>query len=133
MTANEALLAEGIPERRIMVTGNTVIDAVMKVVAQVHDFTEAALRRIVFDSSFKSLLVTAHMRESLGASQESICYALRDLLTNRQDLHLVFPVRLNPKVRKTVWSILGDVERAYLADPLDSINSVHLINCVDLI
>jgi UDP-N-acetylglucosamine 2-epimerase (non-hydrolysing) len=133
LTAKEALLAEGIPERRIMVTGNTVIDALMKVVAQVHDFTEPALRRIVFDSSFKSLLVTAHRRESLGASLESICYALRDLLTIRQDLQLVFPVHLNPKVRKTVWSILGDVERAWLTDPLDYINFVHLMNCVDLI
>ena len=64
---------------------------------------------------------------------EGICRALRDLLIAREDLQLVFPVHLNPKVRETVYSILGDVTRALLVDPLDYLDFVHLMKYVDLI
>jgi UDP-N-acetylglucosamine 2-epimerase (non-hydrolysing) len=133
LTAKEALLAEGVPETRILVTGNTVIDALLTAVVQEHQFTVPALRHISFGPPHRTLLVTAHRRESLGAPLEDICHALRDLLTAREDLQLVFPVHLNPKVRETVWSMLGDVERAVLVDPLDYLDFVHLMRCVDLI
>jgi UDP-N-acetylglucosamine 2-epimerase len=79
------------------------------------------------------LLVTAHRRENLGTPLEDICLALRDLLIVRDDLQMVFPVHLNPRVRETVWSILGDIERAWLVDPLDYLDFVHLMKCAEVI
>lgn len=133
VTARKALLEEGVSDSRIFVTGNTVIDALMSITAQDHQFEEFSLRRINFSSPHRTLLVTAHRRESLGLPLEDICYALRDLLMCRRDLQIVFPVHLNPKVHKTVWSILGDQNRIFLVDPLDYLDFVHLMQCVDLI
>ncbi len=133
LTAKEALLAEGIPETRIQVTGNTVIDALLAVVARKHEFSIPALRRIDFGLPHRTLLVTAHRRESHGGALEEICWALRDLLTAREDLQLVFPVHLNPRVRDTAYSILGDIEKALLIDPLGYLDFVHLMRCADII
>lgn len=133
LTAKEALLAEGIPESRILVTGNTVIDALLTTVAQAHQFTVPALQHINFGPPHRTLLVTAHRRESLGVPLENICLALRDLLIAREELQVVFPVHLNPRVREAVWSILGDMQRAWLVDPLDYLDFVHLMRCADVI
>jgi len=133
LTAREALLAEGIPESRILVTGNTVIDALLAAVAQAHQFTVPALQQVNFGSPHRTLLVTAHRRESFGDPLEGICLALRDLLVAREELQVVFPVHLNPRVHGTVWSILGDIERAWLVDPLDYLDFVHLMKCADII
>jgi len=133
LTAKEALLAEGIPEPRILVTGNTVIDALLVTVAQAHQFTVPALQHITFGPPHRTLLVTAHRRENWGIPLEDICLALRDLLVVREDLQVIFPVHLNPKVRETVWAILGDMERAWLVDPLGYLDFVHLMKCADVI
>lgn len=133
LTAKGALLAEGTPEERIVVTGNTVIDALLTALAQAHHFTERTLQKMDFCPPLKTLLVTAHRRESLGAPLKGICHALRDLLISREDLQVVFPVHLNPRVRKTVWSILGDAERACLLDPVDYLDFVHLMTRADVI
>ena len=132
-TAKEALLAEGIPETRILVTGNTVIDSLLIAVAREHRFTAPVMENISFGPPYKTLLVTAHRRESLGAPLEDICYALRDLVAAREDLQLIFPVHLNPKVRETVYSILGNVTRVLLLDPLDYLDFVHLMKHADLV
>jgi UDP-N-acetylglucosamine 2-epimerase (non-hydrolysing) len=132
-TAQEALLAEGTPESRVLVTGNTVIDALLTIVGQKRRFTLPALEQINFRPPRRTLLVTAHRRENLGAPMEEICLALRDLLTGRKDLQVVFPVHLNPRVRETVWSILGDLEGAWLVEPVDYLDFVHLMQCAHLI
>jgi UDP-N-acetylglucosamine 2-epimerase (non-hydrolysing) len=132
-TAKRALLSEGVSSDRIFVSGNTVIDALQIAVAQDHEFSAPALRQIPFGSGRTTLLVTAHRRESLGNPLTEICHGLKDLLMARHDLQVVFPVHLNPKVRETVWSILGNVERAYLLDPLDYLDFVHLMNACDLL
>jgi UDP-N-acetylglucosamine 2-epimerase (non-hydrolysing) len=133
LSAKEALLAEGIPEARVLVTGNTVIDAMLTTVARRHQFTVPALRQIDFGPPHRTLLVTAHRRESLGVPLEGICLALRDLLLLSGELRVVFPVHLNPRVRETVWSVLGDADRVWLVDPLNYPDFVHLIKSVDLI
>jgi UDP-N-acetylglucosamine 2-epimerase (non-hydrolysing) len=133
LTAKEALLSEGVPEARILVTGNTVIDTLLTVVSLNHEFTVPALRQIDFGLPRQTLLVTAHRRESHGAPLEEICYALRDLLTAREDLQLIFPVHLNPKVQETAYSILGDIERALLIEPLGYLDFVHLMRRADII
>jgi len=132
-TARQALLAEGVPEERILITGNTVIDALLMTIDQNHEFTVPALRQIDFGLPRKTLLVTAHRRESHGAPLENICRDLRDLLLEREDLQLVFPVHLNPRVRDTAFSILGGLGRAILVDPLGYPDFVHLMKCADII
>ena len=132
-TSQKALLAEGVPPSRILVTGNTVIDALLEVAAREHEFTVPTLRSLHFGPPLRTILVTAHRRESHGAPMHAICNALADLLMSRDDLQIVFPVHLNPRVRETAWSILGGVERAVLLEPLDYLDIVHLIKRADLI
>lgn len=132
-TARRALLLEGVPEEHIMVTGNTVIDALLMAIDQDHQFTVPALRQIDFGLPRKTLLVTAHRRESHGAPLANICLDLRDLLLAREDLQVIFPVHLNPMVRDTAFSILGGLERAFLVDPLGYPDFVHLMKCADII
>jgi UDP-N-acetylglucosamine 2-epimerase (non-hydrolysing) len=132
-TAKGALLSEGIPDDRIFVSGNTVIDALQMAVTQHHKFSSDVLQQIPFRSCGTTVLVTAHRRESLGRPLAEICLALKDVLTERPDLQVIFPVHLNPKVRETVWSILGGVERAWLLNPLDYLDFVHLMKVCDLL
>jgi UDP-N-acetylglucosamine 2-epimerase (non-hydrolysing) len=133
LTAREALLAEGTPEKRILITGNTVIDALLTAVAQRRQFTLPVLQQIEFGARRRTLLVTAHRRENLGAPLEDICKALRDLVTERSDLQVVFPVHLNPKVRKVVWPILGGLERTWLVDPLSYLDFVMMMAQADVV
>lgn len=126
-TARQELLDENIPDQRILVTGNTVIDALLIAANRPHEFQDPALRQIPFDEAHRVVLVTAHRRESLGGPMTDICLALRDLLEAHKDLQVIFPVHLNPNVRATVWSILHGVERAWLLDPLDYLDFVHLM------
>lgn len=131
--ARQALLAEGVADERILVTGNTVIDALLMAIDQDHQFTVPILRQISFGLPRRTLLVTAHRRESHGAPLEDICHALRDLLLARDDLQLIFPVHPNPKVHETADSILGGLDRAWLIDPLGYLDFVHLMRCADII
>jgi len=132
-TARQALLAEGVPEKRILVTGNTVIDALLMALDQEHAFTVPTLQTIDFEPPRKTLLVTAHRRESHGAPLENICHDLRDLLLAHGELQLIFPVHLNPRVRETAFSILGGLERAFLVEPLDYPDFIHLMKRADII
>ena len=133
-TAQQALLAEGVPEHRILVTGNTVIDALLSAAARPHTFGIPALRDLQHDGgSLRTLLVTAHRRENFGTPLADICLALRDLVAGRDDLRVVFPVHLNPRVRGAVLEILGGVPRVALIDPVDYLDFVHAMRCADLV
>lgn len=132
-TAREALRAEGVPDNQILVTGNTVIDALLIAANRPHSFTLPSLRALDLTSPNRTLLVTTHRRENLGAPMAAVCQALRDLLKARPALQLVFPVHLNPQVRETVYASLGNVDRAHLIEPLDYLDFVHLMKRVDLI
>jgi UDP-N-acetylglucosamine 2-epimerase (non-hydrolysing) len=133
LTAKQALLSEGVLERKILVTGNTVIDALLTAVDLDHQFTCAALGQLDFKRPRRTLLVTSHRRESFGAPLKQVCHALRDLLQRREELQLVFPVHLNPQVRSVVWPILGDLDRAFLLEPLDYFDFVRLMRSCDVI
>jgi UDP-N-acetylglucosamine 2-epimerase (non-hydrolysing) len=106
--AREHLLREG--ARQVFVTGNTVIDALLRVPEVELPFLTPG-RRLV--------LVTGHRRENFGAGLESICHALADLVRDHDDLEVVYPVHLNPRVRQPVHAILGGTERVHLIDPVD--------------
>lgn len=112
------LLDEGVPEDRVFVTGNSVIDALLTVrdrieAGQASSETTDLLQQ--FERPF--VLVTGHRRESFGGGFESICQAIRTLAERHPELDVVYPVHLNPNVQEPVRRILGDVDNVRLIDP----------------
>jgi UDP-N-acetylglucosamine 2-epimerase (non-hydrolysing) len=128
--AKRNLIQEGAPASSIVVTGNTVIDALEDVVAQIDD--DSALAESLgaafpfLDDSRRLILITGHRRENFGAGFEQICAALREL-AERDDVQLVYPVHLNPNVREPVQRILGDCGRIHLIEPQDYLPFVYLM------
>lgn len=112
----EALEREGIT-KNVYVTGNTVIDAFATTVHEDYQFRDATLRHM--DFSRRTILLTAHRRENLGRSLEQICNAVLEISQRAPDVQFVYPVHLNPSVRETVFSKLGDQPCIKLIDPLD--------------
>ncbi len=117
------LLREAIPEDRIYITGNTVIDALKTTVREDYVFQTDALNRLDFQNK-RVILVTAHRRENLGKPLEDICYALKEIVDAYLDVEMVYPVHLNPAVRETVFSILGETERVHLIEPVN-VDELH--------
>ncbi len=127
--SRDNLLKEGIPRRRIMVTGNTVIDAFFetrdRVVRRPTKIPE--LRGFDFRTR-KLIVVTAHRRENFGPGLASICRGIRRLALERQDIEIVFPVHPNPNVRAIVQPTLGGLDRVHLIEPLDYPRFVWLLS-----
>ncbi len=119
----ENLLREGIGADKIYVTGNTVIDALKTTVRDNYVFENEEINKIDFSSS-RVITVTAHRRENLGKPLEDICNAIKNVVLSHSDVEVVYPVHLNPAVRETVFSVLSDVERVHLIDPVD-VNELH--------
>jgi UDP-N-acetylglucosamine 2-epimerase (non-hydrolysing) len=125
--AVENLLREGIPEERIHMTGNTVIDALQRVSRYDFDPGAAGLGAVAADGR-PMVLVTIHRKEAILHGMDETCLALRELsLARRDDLHVVFPVHLNPQVRDPVHRNLDDVENVTLLDPVDYQSLVWLL------
>jgi UDP-N-acetylglucosamine 2-epimerase (non-hydrolysing) len=126
--AKENLLREGVLEDKIFVVGNTSIDALflcLKKISEKKTDSFDSLNSINFDK--KIILVTGHRRESFGKPFENICYALK-MIAENDDIEIVYPVHLNPNVRKPVLNILGDTPNIHLIDPLDYPSFVWLMN-----
>lgn len=129
--SQQNLRAENINEDNIFVTGNTVIDALLKVVDIIK--TDTALNQQLkaqfnfIDLSKKLILVTGHRRESFGGGFERICQALKSL-AERADVQVVYPVHLNPNVKEPVDRILADVKNVHLIAPLDYLPFVYLMS-----
>ena len=83
-----------------------------------YKFKDECLNNLDFDNK-RVIIVTAHRRENLGKPLENICNALKQIVTEYEDVELVYPVHLNPAVRETAFGILGDMDRVHLIDPLD--------------
>ncbi|MFC2149317.1 non-hydrolyzing UDP-N-acetylglucosamine 2-epimerase [Candidatus Auribacterota bacterium] len=111
--AVECLLRERIDRERIFNTGNTSIDALLMVLSRLRPGMRT------FNTDKKLILVTAHRRESFGKPFKNICEALLKIARNNDDVEIVYPVHLNPKVRKPVFSILGKCDRIHLIEPLE--------------
>jgi len=111
------LKKEGIT-KNVYVVGNTVIDALMQMVREDYSFKSEALQKLNLKEG-KWVLVTAHRRENLGEPLENICCAVRRLAMEHTDAHFVYPVHLNPAVRKTVFQLLGGQDRIHLIDPIE--------------
>jgi UDP-N-acetylglucosamine 2-epimerase (non-hydrolysing) len=127
--AMENLSAEGVPDSCIVLTGNTVVDALELILERRVRFTDPRLTSI----SGRILLVTAHRRENFGPRLEQICQAVLELVSNHSDLVVVFPVHRNPAVRSAVQQHLGNQSRVILTDPLPYGEFVHLMKRAALI
>ena len=112
-SARANLLREGIEPGAIHVTGNTVIDALLQMAARDEG------PGLELPESQRLLLVTAHRRENFGAPLQQICRALRALAEANPDVHVLYPVHLNPNVSGTVYPALGSHPRITLCPPLD--------------
>ncbi len=135
-TARENLLAEGTPEDRITVTGNTVVDALLSVTARLKDIDalsrEQESRFQSLDPERRLILVTGHRRENFGGGLERICAALAEL-AGRGDIEIVYPVHLNPNVEGPVRGSLADKPNIHLMEPLDYLPFVYLMDRAHLI
>lgn len=108
------LLQEHKTEETIYITGNTAIDALKTTVRQ--DYTHPILEGL---GSSRLVLMTAHRRENWGQPMENIFRAVRRLVDDVEDIQVVYPVHLNPRVQEPAHAILGGHERIHLIDPLD--------------
>jgi UDP-N-acetylglucosamine 2-epimerase (non-hydrolysing) len=125
-TAKRALLREHIPSRQIVVTGNTVIDALAYSIKKTFRFSEPRLNDYVGEKR-RIILLTMHRRENWGKPMTGACEAVRILARRYPDDRFVFPVHLNPIVRDVVYPILGDLENVILTEPLPYSEFVNLM------
>lgn len=130
--SRQNLLREAIPDDRIFVTGNTVIDALIwvrdRVLGNETLRADLAERYPFLDADKKMILVTGHRRESFGRGFEQICHALAEIAASNQNVQIVYPVHLNPNVSEPVNRILGHVENVVLIEPQDYLTFVWLMN-----
>lgn len=130
--SRQNLLNEGVNENQILITGNTVIDALLSVVDKFR--TDATLRQDMverfnfLDPTKRIILVTGHRRESFGEGFESICNALKIIVESHQDVQIVYPVHLNPKVQEPVQRILGKIKGIHLIEPQEYLSFVYLMD-----
>jgi UDP-N-acetylglucosamine 2-epimerase (non-hydrolysing) len=123
--SRDNLLREGASDASIVVTGNTVIDALLEVAGRDYNWSEGELARVPRDK--RLILVTAHRRENFGEPLLGICAALKEIAASYQDVHLVYPVHLNPNVRNPVYDQLSGVRNISLLDPLEYLPLVQLM------
>lgn len=129
--ARENLLREGVDPNTIVVTGNTVVDALMDVVGRMR--SNAAMRERLdatfgsLDGERKLILVTGHRRENFGEGFLNICSALAQI-SRRDDVQIVYPVHLNPNVQEPVRRLLGSIGNVHLMAPQDYLPFVYLMD-----
>ena len=142
--SKQNLLKENVPEESISVTGNTVIDALHDVIyklnadkklsAEIEDLLLSLgydLKRLspLKDNAptRRLILITGHRRENFGDGFLHICNAIKNLASRNSDVDFVYPVHLNPNVRKPVFDILNGMENVFLIEPLDYLPFVYLM------
>ena len=123
----ENLLRERVPDNRIVVTGNTGIDALSWAAGMPYDWTVGPLARIPTNKQW--ILVTAHRRENFGEPLREICFAIRELAWQFAEcgVQFIYPVHPNPNVRSTVLEILRGISNISLLEPLDYLSMVQLM------
>ena len=121
------LLVEGVPEDRVLVTGNTVVDALLWAVERARHITPPVQR-----VRRRRILLTIHRRESHGDAMRNVCRAVR-ALCERGDVEVVFPVHRSPAVRDVVIPELDGIDGVHLCDPLDYLSVVHLLDSCDIV
>lgn len=120
------LLSEGISQADIEITGNTVIDALLEVAKKPYEFEDETLRALDFEGK-RVITVTCHRRENLGENMEHIFSAIKQIAAEFDDVEIVYPVHMNPKVRETADRILGRKANVHLIEPLQYQPFVNLM------
>ena len=130
-TSKNNLLKENYAEENIIITGNTVIDALLLIQEKINNDSKInstlASQFPFLDESKKLILVTGHRRESFGGGFERICEALAITAKAHPDCQILYPVHLNPNVREPVNRILSSVENIYLIEPQQYLPFVYLM------
>ena len=135
--SRQNLLNEGVSAKRIIITGNTVIDALLGVVNKLKSdpsLQQQFMDRFAFlKPTRRVILVTGHRRESFGAGFERICQALANTAKEFPTVDIVYPVHLNPNVRAPVNRLLAGIANIYLIEPLDYLPFVYLMSRAHII
>ncbi|MBJ7879672.1 UDP-N-acetylglucosamine 2-epimerase (non-hydrolyzing) [Gelidibacter salicanalis] len=120
--SQQNLIDENISTKNILVTGNTVIDALQFSIKKVNaeDFfdEEIEMLKSIIDSKKRLILVTGHRRENHGQGFINICKALKQIAFHNQDTQIIYPVHLNPNVQKPVYEQLENIQNIHLINPL---------------
>ncbi|CAL2105868.1 UDP-N-acetylglucosamine 2-epimerase [Tenacibaculum sp. 190524A02b] len=131
-TSEQNLLNENISKDNILVTGNTVIDALHfsseKVTSENYSDQEVEMLKSIVDTSKRLVLVTGHRRENHGQGFINICSALKELANTNKDIQIIYPVHLNPNVQKPVYELLDGINNVKLIAPLSYPAFVWLMN-----
>ena len=114
------LLNENVSESSILVSGNTVIDALLESASRVEsrDTPEIEKLKLIIEPDKKIILVTGHRRENHGQGFISICEALKEIAQTNPDVQIIYPVHLNPNVQQPVYELLAKIDNVYLINPL---------------
>ena len=131
-TSKANLLKENVDSETIVVTGNTVIDALQTTVKANYEFADAEFNKI-FARGNRLILMTTHRRENLGEPMRNVYKALRKVLETHADVEAIFPVHKNPKVREIVQEELGGLDRVHLIEPMDYEPFANLMGKVDIV
>jgi len=136
--AKQNLIQEGVNRNNITVTGNTVIDALLTVIEKSRSirFPGQILKQLPFldeDPIPKIVLITSHRRENFGKRFEDICRAIHDLAKMYPDVKFIYPVHLNPNVRKPVNRLLAGLNNVYLIEPQEYLPFVKLMDASYLV
>jgi UDP-N-acetylglucosamine 2-epimerase (non-hydrolysing) len=126
------LLREDYDKNDIFITGNTVIDALKYTVKEDYKFENTLLNNLDYENK-KIILLTSHRRENIGRPMENIFQAIDDISKKYNDVEIVFPIHLNPKVRDIAKKILGKNKKVHLIEPLDYEPFTNLISKVYLV
>lgn len=130
--SKDNLLKEAYPEEKIIVTGNTVVDALHLAKHKIDNDSELAgalkLRFPFLSTNKRMILVTGHRRENFGRGFENICEALAHIAINNPNVQIVYPVHMNPNVREPVNRILTEITNIYLIEPQQYLPFVYLMD-----
>lgn len=124
--AKDNLIKEGVSNKNIIVTGNTVIDALLLTLKTHPDIDLPVLRKI--KAGRKIILVTAHRRESFGQPFKNICSALKQIVKRDNNVEIIYPVHPNSNITIPAHQMLGNTSRIHLITPMDYLPFVHLMN-----
>jgi len=135
VTSQDNLLRENKDSKNIIVTGNTVIDALFLALEKIKkderlrsQIVNSISKQYKLDDNKKLVLVTGHRRENFGQGFINICEALKKLAQDNPEIDIVYPVHLNPNVQKPVKEILSDVSNVYLINPLQYESFLYLMD-----
>ena len=139
--SRQNLLDEAVDQANVLVTGNTVIDALLWVISRLENYEDSVWKQAVGETLFELLsdkqkplvLITGHRRENFGQGFIDLCTAIKTLAESHPDWEFVYPVHLNPNVQKPVYDILSSLENVSLIEPQDYLPFAWLMNRSSLI